>query len=375
LSRIPYAPSARPQRGPAPGLVCTALQLTPDWLTAALRFAGIIDSNRITGVRSRAIGNGKLGTNLLLELEYAQSVAGVPASLVAKLPATDELARQAGVAYGLYWREVRFYQEIATTVGESVPRTLFADISDNRRDFCLLFEDLSPASGGDQLLGCTLNQAADVMDAAADLHGPRWGDITLNDRAWLPREALIPAYAKNYQTMVGPFCERYAETLPGDIMEAARRFGAHIQNYFALQRPPWTITHGDFRLDNMLFSARGGTLPVAVLDWQTATLGPGVTDVSYFLGAGLLTDPRRQHEESLLRRYRERLLAHGVRGYSWQACWQDYRLYAPQGLIQAVCAAMQTMRTERGDRLFTAMAERHGRQMLDLGTLDLLNSG
>jgi hypothetical protein len=356
-------------------LVCTALQLTPDWLTAALRFAGIIDSNRITGVRSKAIGNGKLGTNLLLELEYAQSEAGIPASLVAKLPATDELARQAGVAYGLYWREVRFYQEIAPTVGDCVPRTLFADISDNRQDFCLLFEDLSPASGGDQLLGCTLNQAADVMDAAADLHGPRWGDITLNDRAWLSREALIPAYTKNYQTMMDPFCERYAETLPGDIMEVARRFGAHIQNYFALQRPPWTITHGDFRLDNVLFSARGGTLPVAVLDWQTASLGPGVTDVAYFLGAGLLTDPRRQHEESLLRRYHERLLAHGVRDYSWQACWQDYRLYAPQGLIQAVCAAMQTMRTERGDRLFTVMAERHGRQMLDLGTLDLLNSG
>jgi aminoglycoside phosphotransferase (APT) family kinase protein len=125
----------------------------------------------------------------------------------------------------------------------------------------------------------------------------------------------------------------------------------------------------------MLFSARGGTLPVAVLDWQTATLGPGVTDVSYFLGAGLLTEPRRQHEESLLRRYHERLLSHGVHDYSWEACWQDYRLYAPQGLIQAVCAAMQTMRTERSDQLFTTMAERHGRQMLDLGALDLLNSG
>jgi len=63
------------------------------------------------------------------------------------------------------------------------------------------------------------------------------------------------------------------------------------------------------------------------------------------------------------------------RDYSWQRCWQDYRLYAPQGLIQAVCAAMQTMRPERGDQMFTTMAERHGRQMLDLGTLHLLNKG
>ena len=326
-------------------------------------------------MHGKAVGNGKLSSNLLLQLEYAHSEAGIPQSLVAKLPSIDKLARQTCAAYGLYWREVCFYQEIASTVGVRVPQTLFADISEDRQDFCLLFEDLNPASGGDQLRGCTLNQAADVMDAAAGLHGPRWGDISLNDRAWLSREALIPAYIENYQTMVDPFCERYAETLPRGITEVARRFGAHIRDYFALQRPPWTITHGDFRLDNMLFSARGGTLPVAVLDWQTTILGPGVTDVSYFLGAGLLTESRRQHEESLLRRYHERLLAHGVRDYSWQRCWQDYRLYAPQGLIQAVCAAMQTMRTERGDQMFTAMAERHGRQMLDLGTLHLLNKG
>jgi hypothetical protein len=373
MSRVPLDPNTRPKRHPGPTLISSAEQLTADWLTATLRCSGVIDSNSVIGVRSRAVGNGKLSINLLLELEYAHSEAGVPTSLVAKLPASDKLAREACAAYGLYWREVCFYQEIASTIAVRVPRTLFADISENRQDFCLLFEDLSPANAGDQLLGCTLNQAADVMSAAAGLHGPHWGNTRLSDHAWLSRGALIPAYIRNYQTMVDPFCERYGDSLSGDVIEVAKLFGAHIQNYFALQRPPWTITHGDFRLDNMLFCALGRSWPVAVLDWQTATLGPGVTDVSYFLGAGLLTQSRRQHEEALVRRYHEQLLAHGVRDYSWPTCWQDYRLYAPQGLIQAVCAAMQTMRTTRGDEMFTVMVERHGRQMLDLGTLRLLD--
>jgi aminoglycoside phosphotransferase (APT) family kinase protein len=234
---------------------------------------------------------------------------------------------------------------------------------------------MNPACGGDQLLGCTVAQAAAAMDAAAGLHGPRWGDTSLNDCAWLSREELIPAFIENYRTMVEPFCERYAETLPGDVTQVARHFGQHIRAYYAQQRRPWTIAHGDFRPDNMLFAARGGTLPVVVLDWQTTTLSPGVTDVSYFLGAGLLEKTRQQEEESLLRRYHEGLRAHGVRDYSWQTCWRDYRFFAAQGLITAVCAAMQTTPDPRSDKMFTAMAQRHARQMLDLGTLDLLNSG
>jgi hypothetical protein len=35
---------------------------------------------------------------------------------------------------------------------------------------------------------------------------------------------------------------------------------------------------------------------------------------------------RRCLEHGLLRRYYDGLLAHGVQGYSWQQCWDDYRL-------------------------------------------------
>jgi hypothetical protein len=47
-------------------------------------------------------------------------------------------------------------------------------------------------------------------------------------------------------------------------------------------------------------------------------------------------------------------------------------MHAPMGLVISVLAPQSVQRTERGDRMFLALTERHCRQVLDLGTLDLL---
>ena len=45
--------------------------------------------------------------------------------------------------------------------------------------------------------------------------------------------------------------------------------------------------HGDYRLDNMLFGRPGSLRDLTVVDWQTVTWGPAMTDVAYFLGCAL----------------------------------------------------------------------------------------
>ncbi len=50
---------------------------------------------------------------------------------------------------------------------------------------------------------------------------------------------------------------------------------------------PATVTHGDFRTDNLLFDGRGGDVPLATVDWQTVGHGSASLDVAYLLMTSL----------------------------------------------------------------------------------------
>ena len=327
---------------------------------------------RVSGLTQKPIGNGMLGLNLRLDLRYDRAEAGAPQSLVTKMASLRAESRESGAALQLYARETRFYQELAPRIEQGLPHTLFADVSTDGRSFCLLFEDLSPARAGDQLSGCGVDDARAAVRAAAALHAPLWGDQGLLELTWVNRQAMVNLYVTRLPPYVPVAAERFARWLEPGVLDVARRFGDCIERYFERHHKPWTITHQDFRLDNLLFDARGGRLPVAVLDWQTFLPGPGALDVTYFIGAGLLAPERRAHEESLARLYHNELLARGVRDYDWNRCWHDYRLHAAHGLIMAIVGAAITAPTERGDQMLSTMINRHAVQMMDLDTLALI---
>ena len=146
--------------------------LTPEWLTAVLRSRGRLHEGRVTQVSKTPIGNGMLGLNLRLVLEYDRAEPGAPRTLVAKMASLRAESRESGAALQLYARETRFYQELAPRIVTGLAPTLFADVSADGRHFCLLFEDMGPARGGDQLAGCGIEDARAAMVAAAALHAP-----------------------------------------------------------------------------------------------------------------------------------------------------------------------------------------------------------
>jgi aminoglycoside phosphotransferase (APT) family kinase protein len=162
------------------------------------------------------------------------------------------------------------------------------------------------------------------------------------------------------------FTERYAADLDPDVHTAGDALFSHLDAYLLADTTPWTIVHGDYRLDNLLFDPSPGGTPVAVVDWQTCTHGNALADVAYFIGAGLAGPERRHHEEDLVRDYHAGLVAAGVDGYDRDRCWADYRRGSWHGMVMAVAASMLVERTDRGDRMFLTMAGRHARHALDL---------
>jgi hypothetical protein len=320
-------------------------------------------------VEASPVGTGQMCDSVRLRLTYAGDAAGAPRSVVAKLPAADPTSRETARALRSYEIEVRFYQELAADLPVRTPRCLHAEIDVEAADFVLLLEDLAPARQGDQLTGCTPAQAEVAVAELVKLHAPRWGDPTLAELVWLHRD---PAKGRTFLSELLPvlhagFRDRYAERLGPDVVTALDALFADLGAYLEERRPPTTVVHGDYRLDNLLFGDPGGDRPVAVVDWQTVGHGRGPSDVAYLLGGGLRAEDRRAHEDRLVHRYHRDLVAAGVEGYDEEQCGEDYRRATWGGLVMAVAASMLVERTERGDEMFLAMAARHARHVLDLG--------
>lgn len=327
-----------------------------EWLTARLRRAGVLREGRVTEITDRrAVGVGMLGDSIRFAVEHDRD-EGVPASFVGKFAAADPTSRATGRDFGLYAREVGFYCH-------------FAEYDPADGAFALLLEDLSPARGGDQLAGCGLADAEAAMGQAAALQGPRWNDAGLRDHAFLNTDAARDHVIAAFPACLAEFHRRCDGVLEPDYMAVCDRYAALVGT--ALTRPPerFTLTHGDFRLDNMLFDARGGADPLAVLDWQSPAIGFGAVDVAYFLGLALSIDDRRRHERHLLDRYREELRRYGVRDYSHDQLYADYRRTLLSGVSTAIFASAATKRTERGDAMFLAMARGGCAQAIDTDAL------
>ena len=350
----------------------TPESLTPGWLSEAL--AGSLGAVEIAAVTKQPVGTGQMCDTFRLELTYAgEPGPGAPGSVIAKLPSADPTSRETAKALGSYENEVRFYQQLAGRLKVRTPALYFADIDVETASFVLLLEDVSPARTGDQLAGCSPEQARTALRELVGLHAPLWGDPSLKELPWLhkDRSGQQLFYLGLLPQLWDGFRDRYAEMLGTEVHQAGDLLFARLPDYLLGETEPWTVVHGDYRLDNLLFredvsGEDGGDGTVTVVDWQTVAHGPALQDVAYFIGAGLLPDDRRAHEAALTKLYHDELVAAGVEGYGWDRCWHDYRRGTWSGLIMAIAASMLVERTGRGDEMFMVMAHRHARHALDL---------
>jgi hypothetical protein len=336
--------------------------LTREWLTCAL-------GRDVTSVDRTQIGTGQVADSVRLAITYADGTTG---SYVAKVTSGNETSRQAARMTGTYRKEAGFFADLADEVLVRRPACYWTGLDIDATAYCVLLEDLAPAEQGDQMRGCAVDEAALAIDELALLHGPMWNATGIEGRfPWLTKGGGTSerGSASLVEMLLAGFLDRYEERLPADVVELAGRAIPKLAKSTTFGDGPCTVVHGDFRCDNLMFGHPDGR--VCVLDWQTVGIGHALSDLSYFLGGSLLVQDRRDHERELIRRYLNDVSLHGVELDEDEA-WTAYRRYAFSGLMMAVVASMIVGRTDRGDDMFMAMAERAGRHALDLDSEALL---
>ncbi|MCV7200161.1 DUF7064 domain-containing protein [Mycobacterium angelicum] len=334
--------------------------LTASWLTAA------IGTGVVTDFTVERIGTGQMSECYRVTPTYAEP--GGPDSVVLKVSATDPMSRQTGAALGLYEREVRFYRDIAPRLGGPVAPCYHAAVDPATGIFDLLLGDAGPALVGDEIAGATTEQAMLAVTELGRLHGPLLGDTALAEAPWLNRDA--PLSQAMISGLYADFVDRYGDQIAPQWRMVCDRLIAAFDGYLGAQTGIQGLVHGDYRLDNLLFGTAEADRALTVVDWQTVSWGPALTDLAYFLGCALATPDRRAQYGALLRAYHQALgpaapislgdVAEGVRRQSFF------------GVMMAIVSSMLVQRTERGDRMFMTLLQRHCDHVLDVDALATL---
>ncbi len=282
-----------------------------------------------------------------------------PSTLILKTPSPAEQNRVAAVAYGFYQREVRFYQEIADHISLRVPHCYYAGMHESSVPFAIVMEDVTGARMVDQLADVDPADADKVVDAMAAFHARWWDSPDLTQLDWLPpiNNDQYKAFSEVLPQLVPVLKAKYGERLESEgfailegMVDAYQPFLDHW-----VDTGPLTFCHYDLRPDNILFAPPSDPDSICVLDWQLAVRHRGTFDLAYYLGQNVPPTFRRAHEDRLLRRYHHALTGLGVHGYSFDRCWDDYRLSMLMHVVSATQIAVLDGGNARGQQLLDAM--------------------
>jgi hypothetical protein len=296
----------------------TSDALTAEWLSDAL-------GTRVTGFEIEPIG---VGVGLVCDLAriHLRYDGDGPATVIAKFPAALEENRFVALVLNMYGRETTFYRDLACDTPLSAPRCHAVEFDGDANEFVLLLEDVAGARVVDQLVGCTREEAEVAIDELARLHAGWWNHPGLESVLRLcdaPYPDVVSAAFASSWEPVQQICEGL---ITPTIKALGDRFTELIPTLMErLSEPPWTLSHGDYRLDNLFFSD-DPLRPLVAIDWQLHDRSRGPRDLSYLLSQSMEPDLRAGCERALVERYVAGLAANGVTGYDVEQAWYDYRL-------------------------------------------------
>ncbi len=349
--------------------------ITAEWLNGALHANGFLNMDtHITSIELKpmAVGEGFQSDMARIVPHYNRANTTLPQSMVAKLPTSYEPANYVAMLFNTYEREIRFYKELAARSPVRTPGLILGEFDAEAKRYVLILEDCARCAQVDQIKGLTEAQLQQVVLKIADFHAHWWDSPDLKSIAWMPGPRSQAAYA-----LVGFYqsCWDIAVNAPEFIAalpQGGKESGLKIYEYYqwmvhdAAPDSNLTITHFDFRGDNLFFDEANKADPVIVFDWQASSIYRGPLDIGYLIGGSVAPELRRKVEKKMLNLYYRRILEKGVKNYTFEDCLYDYlgglMVYA---YIPVLAYSRLDTSSERGKELARILTQRHFSAIVD----------
>src|SRR5690349_12185316 len=304
-------------------------EISPEWLTLVLREGGYLTRGTVSEIQ-KSSRKSNWASNARLRLMYsADSLGEKPTKLFIKLcnPGTDTFGDS----------EVIYYSIVAAEIPDApIPRCYHYAYNRDNGKYHLLLEDLSDTHAPD--VEPTWKLATSTMSALAQLHAAWWNHPKLSLVGEYPDKDKIEKYVAIADNGLAPMLEEVGEDLPKEWLSLIHKiFETHREKMIDRvgDGKDLTCIHGDLNPGNIL-SPVTGLDKIYLIDRQpfawSLTTWLGVSDLTYMMVHWWDTKMRREWEKPLLENYHQHLIDLGIRDYTLNQLWSDYRLCAMQSL-------------------------------------------
>jgi hypothetical protein len=311
-------------------------ELTSEWMTATLKENGFLHNGHVENIsfETRSV-IGLTADFVFIEATFSENVSGdLPRHFVLKQNKADQVIpnEQKSFFRAFIESEVRFYQSFASNIDSSALIQSFGSaFNEENLNFYILLEDISnshyqtawplPPSGSE----CEM-----IAESLAKIHGSWWAkDSEIEDFTGLSSIEIMEKGLKRINEIIPSFIDFLGDRI-SEKQKKTLEQTVNAENVFRnrLCSGGLTLVHGDSHFWNFFLPKDKKVDSIRIFDWQGFSSGFGLLNIAQFMGLHLYSDMRKRIQKRVLRAYHETLLSVGVKDYTWEDCWYDYRLSA-----------------------------------------------
>lgn len=348
-------------------------RITPEWLNEVLHGTGYLKDINIESISREpcGVGEGFVSDMARITIAYDKEYTDLSNTMIVKMPTTFRATLSVALQYNFYEKEIRFYTEVAPKSPIRVPGLIYSDYDSETKKYILILEDCSCYKMIDQIEGLNYEQTKQAIINIADFHTRWWDAPDLFSFDWMAKAggenamALIDTFRNSWDLAIKS--EQFLEILP----EGGREVGEKIYKQY-----PWligsgrddnlTITHYDYRADNMFFDAENRENPIITIDWTSPVVTTGILDIAYLLTTSLEIGLRQKVEKEMIRFYLKRLEDNGITSYDFDMAEHDYlRSLIFYAYLPPLGVTKGDLSDPRGFELFKVNTNRIYRAIID----------